>query len=59
MKVQDSTSLEADLAFTDETKAEVIPSTGAVAGPEGQMGEKIQHWVSSLYSIVTHFSDDG
>jgi hypothetical protein len=41
MKVKDTTDLDEDLKFTDETKADVLPTTGAVAGAEGMMSEKI------------------
>ena len=39
-KVKDTTSLEEDLKFTDETKADVLPATGAVTGAEVGMSEK-------------------
>jgi hypothetical protein len=41
MKVKDTTDLEEDLKFTDETKADVLPTTGAVPGAEGRMSEKV------------------
>jgi hypothetical protein len=40
-KVKDTTDLEDDLKFTDETKADVLPMTGAVTGAEGKMSEKV------------------
>lgn len=40
-KVKDTTDLDEDLKFTDETRADVLPTTGAVAGAEGKMSEKI------------------
>jgi hypothetical protein len=44
-KVKDTTALEDDLAFTDETKADVLPTTGAVTGAEVGMGEKVMEGV--------------
>ena len=41
MKVQDTTPIEEDLQFTDETKADVLPMTGAMPGAEGKMSEKM------------------
>ena len=40
MKVQDTTPIEQDLQFTDETKADVLPTVGAMAAAEGRMDEK-------------------
>ena len=37
LKVKDTTSLEEDLKFTDETKADVLPTT---PGAQGVMSEK-------------------
>lgn len=40
MKVQDTSSIEKDLQFTDETKADVQPTTGAMAAAESRVDEK-------------------
>ena len=40
-KVTDTTSLEEDLKFTDETKADVLPTTGAMTSAEVGMSEKV------------------
>ena len=41
VKVTDTTDLDKDLAFTDETKADVLPTTGMAApGAAGEMAEK-------------------
>ncbi len=40
MKVQDTTPLENDLAFTDETKADALPTVGAMEAAEGRISEK-------------------
>ena len=40
-KVQDTTDLEEDLKFTDETMADVLPATGAVTAAEVGMSEKV------------------
>ncbi|KIW55631.1 hypothetical protein PV05_04362 [Exophiala xenobiotica] len=39
-RVKDTTDLEEDLKFSDETKADVAPAS-AIVGPEGMMAEKI------------------
>lgn len=39
IKVQDTTDLEEDLKFSDETVADVAP-VSPIVGPEGQMAEK-------------------
>jgi hypothetical protein len=41
LKVQDTTDIEDDLKFSDETLAEVAPPS-AIVGPEGMMAEKIE-----------------
>lgn len=40
MKVHDTTPIEKDLAFTDETKADALPTTAAMAAAESRMDEK-------------------
>ncbi|KIX02630.1 uncharacterized protein Z518_08572 [Rhinocladiella mackenziei CBS 650.93] len=40
LKVKDTTDLDEDLKFSDETKADVAP-TSAIVGAEGMMSEKI------------------
>jgi hypothetical protein len=39
-RVKDTTDLEDDLKFSDETKADVAPAS-AIVGPEGMMAEKL------------------
>ena len=41
-KVKDTTDVEEDIKFSDETLAEVIP-VSPIVGAEGQMAEKIVH----------------
>ena len=40
LKVQDTSSIEKDLEFTDETKADVLPTTGAMEAAERRIDEK-------------------
>ena len=42
LKVKDTTDLEEDLKFSDETLADVAPAS-AIVGPEGMMSEKTHH----------------
>jgi hypothetical protein len=41
MKVKDTTDLDEDLKFTDETRADVLPTTGVLPAAEGKMSEKV------------------
>ena len=39
LKVKDTTDLETDLKFTDETKADILP-TGSISAGDGRVHEK-------------------
>ncbi|KAL2395096.1 UNC93-like protein [Exophiala dermatitidis] len=41
LKVKDTTDIDEDLKFSDETLVDVVPAS-AFVGPEGMMGEKIE-----------------